>query len=180
MNSEKNISENPLNEAMAKEVSDQETDHRDLKLNDEINALKEQVLRALAEADNIRKRADREKADLGKYIISNFARDLLSVADNLSRALSAIDPDQYKDDPLVSALISGIQMTDQTFHQILEKNGIQKINALGQKFDSNFHQAMAEQSKKDVEPGTIVEVYQTGYMIQDRLLRPAMVAVSKP
>lgn len=157
----------------------QHSNDPEAQLKEENAQLKEQLLRAFAEADNIRKRADREKTDLSRYVISNFARDLLGVADNLSRALGAIDPEKYKNDPLVTALIEGIQMTDVTFHQILERNGVQKISPMGQKFDSNFHQAMAEIPKEDIDAGHVVEVYQSGYMIQDRLLRPAMVAVSK-
>lgn len=111
----------------------------EMQLNEEINLLKDQLLRALAEAENIRKRADREKSELGKYAITNFARDLLPVADNLALALRSIDPHNYKDDSHVHGLISGIQLTEQTLHTILEKYGIQKIYPLNQKFDSHFH-----------------------------------------
>jgi molecular chaperone GrpE len=176
---ENKIVEPQKNQELNQDTIMQHSDDRETQLKEENGQLKEQLLRALAEADNIRKRADREKADLSKYIISNFARDLLGVADNLSRALGAINADQYKDDPLVTALIEGIQMTDITFHQILERNGIQKMNPMGEKFDSNFHQAMSEVPHENMAPGHVVEVYQSGYMIQDRLLRPAMVAISK-
>lgn len=179
MDQENKIVDPQKNQELDQDTIIQHSDDRETQLKEENGQLKEQLLRALAEADNIRKRADREKADLSKYIISNFARDLLGVADNLSRALGAIDPEKYKNDPLVTGLIEGIQMTDVTFHQILERNGIQKINPMGQKFDSNFHQAMAEVPHEEVAAGHVVEVYQSGYMIQDRLLRPAMVAISK-
>ena len=179
MDQENKIVEPQENQELNQDTIMQHSDDRETQLKEEIGLLKEQLLRSLAEADNIRKRADREKADLGKYVISNFARDLLGVADNLSRALGAIDAEKYKQDPLVTALIEGIQMTDITFHQILERNGIQKMSPIGQKFDSNFHQAMSEVPHENIAEGHVVEVYQSGYMIQDRLLRPAMVAISK-
>lgn len=179
MDQENKIVEPHEDKELNQETIMQHSADPEAQLKEEITQLKEQLLRSFAEADNIRKRADREKVDLGKYVISNFARDLLGVADNLSRALGAIDPEKYKNDPLVTGLIEGIQMTDVTFHQILERNGIQKINPMGQKFDSNFHQAMAEVPHEGVAAGHVVEVYQSGYMIQDRLLRPAMVAISK-
>jgi molecular chaperone GrpE len=148
-----------------------------LDVNAEVSLIKDQLMRALAEAENIRKRAEREKSDMSKYAVSNFAKDMLGVADNLSRALAAVS-DVKVDDPKINALIEGIKMTEQTLAQVFERHGIKKIDPKGEKFDHNTQQAMSE-VESDLEAGCVVDVYQHGYIIHDRLLRAAMVTVSK-
>lgn len=143
----------------------------------EITQLKDQLMRAMAETENLRKRAEREKADMSKYAVTGFARDMLGIADNLNRALSALG-DEKVENPKLKALIEGIQLTEQTLSQIFERHGIKKIDPQGEPFNHDFHQAMSEVDS-DLEKGMVVEVYQPGYAIHDRLLRAAMVAVSK-
>ena len=148
------------------------------KLQEEIRSLKEDKIRVLAEMENLRKRFDREKIDSIKYGSVNFARDILSPGDNLERALSAIN--QEEDHPQsIKNLIEGLKMVQKEFFSALEKNGISKINSINEKFDPNLHQAMMEVERDDIEEGIVVQEIQTGYMLHDRLLRPAMVGVSK-
>ncbi|HEY7764834.1 MAG TPA: nucleotide exchange factor GrpE [Aestuariivirgaceae bacterium] len=142
--------------------------------------LKDRVLRTLAEMENLRKRAEREKAEATLYAASNFARDLLSVADSFSRALSALSPEQRTNaDELCSTLIAGVEVTERELTNVFERHGIKRMEALGQKFDPNMHQAMFEVPTADQPPGTIVQVMQDGYAIGSRCLRPALVGVSK-
>jgi molecular chaperone GrpE len=148
-------------------------------LEKEIAELKDRLLRALAETENVRRRAEREREDTAKYAITGFARDMLSVADNLSRALAAVGPDARGKDASVDALIAGIELTDRELTAIFERNGIRRIDPMGERFDHNFHQAMMEVEDLTKPPGTVVQVLQTGYVLRDRLLRPAMVAVSR-
>lgn len=145
----------------------------------ENHKLKEDYLRALAEAENARRMADKRIEDNSKYAVSNFARALLSVADNLGRALMAA-PDHLRDtnEPLKSLAV-GVEMTERELEGTLAKYQVTKINALGQPFDPNLHQAMQEQEDPSVPTGTVVQVYQDGYTIHGRLLRPAMVVVSR-
>jgi molecular chaperone GrpE len=148
------------------------------KLKDEIKTLKEEKIRVLAEMENLRKRFEREKIDSIKYGSVNFARDILSPGDNLERALSAIDKEQ--DHPQsIKNLIEGLLMVKKELSSALEKNGITKIDTLSKKFDPNLHQAMMEIENNDLDEGIVVQEIQTGYMMHDRLLRPAMVGVSK-
>jgi molecular chaperone GrpE len=140
--------------------------------------LKDKLLRALAEVENIRRRAERDKEDTAKYAVSSFARDLLNVADNLRRALDSL-PEEARADATLNAFLSGVEITEKDLLAALEKQGIKAVNPAGQKFDHNFHQAMFEVETADQEPGTVVQVVQTGYVIKDRLLRPAMVGVAK-
>jgi molecular chaperone GrpE len=145
---------------------------------EEIAALKDQLLRAMAEIENTRRRSQRELNDTRKYAVAEFARDLLALADNLERAMaSAKASDDEAGDQ--SALVEGVELTERQFRQILEAHGIRRIEAEGQKLDPNLHQAMMQIDDAEAEPGTIVEVVQVGYTIHDRLLRPAMVAVAK-
>mgnify|MGYP001321044562 CR=1 FL=1 len=154
----------------------QETDED--KLKEEIRILKEEKIRVLAEMENLRKRFDREKIDSIKYGSVNFARDILSPGDNLERALSAINKEE--DHPQsIKNLIEGLFMVKKELSTVLEKNGITKIDTLNNKFDPNLHQAMMEIENNDLDEGTVVQEIQTGYMMHDRLLRPAMVSVSK-
>ena len=148
------------------------------RLQEEVRTLKEDKIRVLAEMENLRKRFDREKIDSIKYGSVNFARDILSPGDNLERALSAIN--QEEDHPQsIKNLIEGLKMVQKEFSSVLEKNGISKINSMNEKFDPNLHQAMMEVEKDDLDEGIVVQEIQTGYMMHDRLLRPAMVGVSK-
>jgi molecular chaperone GrpE len=142
--------------------------------------LKDRVLRTLAEMENLRKRAEREKAEAVLYAATNFARDLLSVADNFSRALAAITPEQRAAaDEMCSNLLRGIEVTERDLSNVFERYGIRRIEAVGQKFDPHMHQAMFEVPTADHPPGTVVQVMQNGYAIGERCLRPALVGVSK-
>ena len=148
------------------------------KLQEEISSLKEEKIRVLAEMENLRKRFDREKIDSIKFGSVNFARDILSPGDNLERALSAINKEEEHSDSIKN-LIEGLMMVKKEFVSALEKNGISKIDSVDKKFDPNLHQAMMEVENDDLDEGVVVQEIQGGYMMHDRLLRPAMVAVSK-
>jgi molecular chaperone GrpE len=143
----------------------------------EIRDLKDQVLRAYAEMDNIRKRAERERLDTQKYAVSKFARDMLSVADNLERALGAVPADTA--DPIVKGLLDGVTVTERGLASVLERYGIKRIAAEGSPFDPHQHQAVMEHQDPSVPNGTVVRVFEAGYMIGDRVLRPASVVVAK-
>lgn len=144
----------------------------------EIAALKDQALRGLAEAENTRRRAERELGDMSKYAVTGFARDLVSVIENLQRAVESISPELKEAQPAVGNLAVGVEMTLKELLGVFERNGIKRIDPLGQKFDHNLHQAVAQVETPDAEPGTVVQVLQAGYVIHDRLLRPAMVGVA--
>ncbi len=144
----------------------------------EVAALKERLLRALAETENLRARAERERQDTAKYAITGFARDMITIADNLRHAIASI-PEAARQDESLKTLIEGIEVTERALLQALEKHGIRRIDPLGEKFDHNFHQAMFEVESGEREPGTVAEVVQAGFTIHDRLLRPAMVGVAK-
>jgi molecular chaperone GrpE len=141
---------------------------------------KDKLLRTLAEMENLRKRTEREVLDARVYGIAGFARDVLAVADNIHRALAAIGPElREAADAKVKALIEGVELTERELLKSLEKNGVKKFSPEGEKFDPNVHQAMYEIPTSDLPPGQVAQVIQAGYMIGDRVLRPAMVAVSK-
>ncbi|TNE37855.1 MAG: nucleotide exchange factor GrpE [Alphaproteobacteria bacterium] len=143
-------------------------------------ALKDRLLRAMAEAENIRRRAAREKQEASKFGISNFAKDLVDVADNLRRAMTSI-PEDAEEAQLeaVKNLLLGIRMTDKELHTVLERHSVTVVHPEGEKFNPNFHQAIAEIPSETHDKGHVVDVVQTGYLIGDRVLRPAMVTVSK-
>ncbi len=145
----------------------------------ENNALKDQLLRLAADMENLRKRTAREIQDARTYATTNFARDMLSVSDNLRRALDAIPADALVDDTGFKALAEGVEMTERAMLNALERHGVTKLSPEGQKFDPNFHQAMFEVPNPEVPNNTVVQVVQTGYAIGDRVLRPAMVGVSR-
>ncbi len=149
-------------------------------LNAENADLKDRLLRALAETENLRRRAERERVDASQYGITKFARDMLGIADNFARALAAL-PQALRDaaDPQVKAVIDGVEATDRQLMATLERHGVIAIDTSDGKFDPNFHQAIAEVPGGDKPAGTIVDVVQTGYKIGDRLLRPAMVTVAR-
>ena len=141
---------------------------------------RDKMLRTLAEMENLRKRTAREVADARTYGISGFARDVLDIADNLQRALDAVPAEaKAAADPRLKALIEGVELTERSLLNALEKNGVKKFDPAGEKFDPNFQQAMYEVPDPSVPAGTVVQVVQAGYTIGDRVLRPALVAVSK-
>lgn len=144
----------------------------------EIAALKDQALRALAEVENNRRRTERELGDMSKYAVTGFARDLVSVIENLQRAVESIPAELKQAQPAVANLSMGVEMTLKELLGVFERHGIKRIDPLGQKFDHNYHQAVAQIDAPDAEPGTVVQVLQAGYIIHDRLLRPAMVGVA--
>jgi molecular chaperone GrpE len=141
---------------------------------------KDKLLRTLAEMENLRRRTDREVADARIYGISNFARDILAVADNMDRALAALDAElREKADAGLKALLDGVELTERELLKVLEKHGVKKFEPLGEKFDPNLHQAMFELPDPSRPAGTVAQVVQPGYMIGERILRPALVAVAK-
>ncbi|HMT43621.1 MAG TPA: nucleotide exchange factor GrpE [Chakrabartia sp.] len=144
----------------------------------ELEEAKQQILYAQAEIQNVRRRAEKEVQDAHAYSATKFARDVLSVADNLGRALDAI-PAAMREDEAGKGLVTGLEATQRELASVFERNGITKIEAMGQPLDPNRHQAMMEMPNADAEPGTIVMEMQSGYMIKDRLLRPALVGVAK-
>ena len=149
-------------------------------LDRELAEAKDRLLRALADMDNMRKRTEREVADARVYGISNFARDILGVADNMHRAMQALDDElRAKADTGIKALLDGVELTERELMNALEKHGVKRIEPLGQKFDPNRHQAMYEVEDASVPSGSVIQVMQAGYLIGDRVLRPALVAVSK-
>jgi molecular chaperone GrpE len=142
--------------------------------------MKDRLLRTLAEMENVRRRTEREVADARTYGIANFARDILAVADNMDRALKALDAGiREKADAGVKALLDGVELTERELLKVMEKHGIQKLEPQGQKFDPNLHQAMFELPDPSVPAGTVVQVVQPGYTIAGRVLRPALVGVAK-
>ena len=146
----------------------------------EVEALKDRALRAMAEVENVRKRLERERDDARTYSVTRFARDMLTVADNLNRALAAFPAEaRAKTDDTVKAVLDGVDATARELAAALGRHGVKPIDAEGQRFDPNLHQAIAEVPTRDSQPGTVVTVVQPGYLIGDRLLRPAMVTVAK-
>ena len=177
---EDNIDETIL-ENNDEDVESEEEDSKETEvgiLKEEIKTLKEEKIRVLAEMENLRKRFEREKIDSIKYGSVNFARDVLSPGDNLERALSVINEEEEQSQSIKN-LIEGLLMVKKELSTALEKNGITKIDSLDKKFDPNLHQAMMEIENDDLDEGVVVQEIQTGYMMHDRLLRPAMVGVSK-
>ena len=152
-------------------------DARIAELEAELTAAKDQQLRALAEAENTRRRSQRDREEAAKYGAVGLARDLLSVADNLGRALAAA-PDA-SDDPAIQGLIEGITMVEKELAATLERHNVRQVPGVGEPFDHALHQAVVELPSEDIEPGRVAQVLQTGYILHDRLLRAAMVAVAK-
>jgi molecular chaperone GrpE len=149
-------------------------------LDRELAETKDRLLRTLADMDNMRKRTEREVADARIYGISNFARDILGVADNMHRAMAALDEElRAKADVPTKVLLEGVELTERELMNVLEKHGVKRIEPLGQKFDPNRHQAMYEIEDASVPTGSVIQVMQAGYLIGDRVLRPALVAVAK-
>ena len=147
-------------------------------LEEEVADLKDRLLRAAAETENIRKRSLKDIEDARKFATRQFSGDVLAVADNLARALEYVTDEARKDDDR-KGLIEGVEMTLKEFASILERHGIRPVEAMGAPFDPNLHQAMFEVESADVEAGHVMQVMRVGYTIHDRLLRPAMVGVAK-
>lgn len=141
--------------------------------------MRDRLLRTMADMENLRRRTEREKEDTARYAISNFARDVLTMGDNLRRVIDHVPADAAAGDPALKSLLEGVELTERELLNMLEKHGVTKLEPLGQRFDPNQQQAMYEVPSKDVPDGTVVEVMQAGYTIGDRVLRPALVAVSK-
>jgi molecular chaperone GrpE len=173
----------PDNVEIESPIAEAEVDARDVEivmLKDEVAALKDRVLRAAADMDNQRKRYEREKAEATLYAATNFARDLLSVADNMQRALAAITPEsRTAADEVTQNLLAGVEMTERELLNIFQRYGIRKVETVGAKFDPNFHQALFELPTREQAPGTVVQEMQSGFAIGERCLRPAMVGVAK-
>ncbi|NIX75991.1 nucleotide exchange factor GrpE [Microvirga terricola] len=142
--------------------------------------LKDKILRVMAEMENLRRRSERETADARTYGVANFARDMLNVADNIRRALESIPAEAFSGaEGAFKGLIEGIELTERDFLKTMERHGVKKLDPQGQKFDPHLHQAMFEVPNPEVPNGTVVQVVQSGYVIGDRVLRPALVGVAK-
>lgn len=180
MNNEQNMEENQ-NAETAEAVADAETGGAELDRLGELEAdlveAKQAVLYAQAEVQNVRRRLEKDAQDARTYAVTGFARDILSVADNMGRALDSV-PADLREDEKVKGLLLGIEATARELTSVFERHGITKVTALGEALDPNRHQAMVE-IPSDAEPGTIIQEMQVGYMLKDRLLRPALVGVAK-
>jgi molecular chaperone GrpE len=184
---EKNINEKEkmeveqfLDEEVEKEVvEEEEEEEEDNDLEVKIKELKDQLMRTLADGENLRKRTLKEVEQAKKYSHISFVRDLVSSVDNLKRALDSIPEDKSNLSEPIKNLILGLEIVEKEIVTTLEKNNIKQISPLGEKFDYNFHQAMFEIPTNDCDPGLVVEVSQNGYLLYDRLVRPAMVGISK-
>ncbi|MEE9301293.1 MAG: nucleotide exchange factor GrpE [Alphaproteobacteria bacterium] len=141
--------------------------------------LKDRLLRALAETENVRRRAEREREEVAKYAITNFARDVIAIADNLRGALESVPPEGAGENELLKTIVEGVEMTERELLNLFERFDIRRIEPWGEKFDYNLHQAMFEVPNSGKPTGTVVEVVRPGYVMGDRLLRPAMVGVAK-
>ena len=171
-----------INETGAEDVAagaEEEEPSREEVLAAEIADLKDQLLRALAETENLRGRAERERKDAARYGATGFARDILAVADNLRRAIDSVPVEARDGDSGLRTLLDGVELTERELLAAFEQHGIQKIDPGGEKFNHDRHQAMFEVPGTGQSAGTVVEVLQPGYMMHDRLLRPAMVGVAK-
>src|SRR5207244_3253058 len=170
-----NVEETAEEPAAAEELS---PESRLAALEAELAEQKDRLLRALAETENVRRRGQREREDAAKYAVAGFAKELLSVADNLRRALNSLPAEEAKDQRTVS-LLEGVEATERELLGVFEKNGVRRIDPEGERFDHNLHQAIFEAERPGKPAGMIIEVLQPGYVLHDRLLRPAMVGVAK-
>ena len=149
-------------------------------LEKEAGDLKDQLLRTLADMENLRRRTEREIADARTYAVTNFARDMVGAADNLTRAIAAVDAEaRATGDEALNSLVEGVELTERELMKALEKHGISRVDPTGEKFDPNFHQAMFEVPDPSVPAGTVVQVVQVGFKIGERVLRPALVGVGR-
>lgn len=149
------------------------------KLEAQVADLTDRLLRAHADIENLRKRGEREKQETARYAISKFARDTVEVVDNFGRALQAVPANAADENPQLKALLEGVSMTEREFLNVLERHGVKRVSPKGEAFDPRLHQAVMERQEPQVANGTVVEVFQAGYMIEDRCLRPAMVVVAR-
>lgn len=145
----------------------------------ENSEMRDRLLRTMADMENLRRRTEREKSDTARYAISNFARDVLTVGDNLRRTVEHVPAEAAAQDPALKSFLDGVELTERELLNVLERHGVTRIDPVGQRFDPNCHQAMYEVPNPDVPEGTVVDVMQAGYVIGDRCLRPALVAVAK-
>ena len=141
--------------------------------------MRDRLLRTMADMENLRRRTEREKTDTARYAISNFARDVLTVGDNLKRTVDHVPADAAAQDPALKSFLEGVELTERELLNVLERHGVTRIEPLGARFDPNCHQAMYEVPNPDVLEGTVIDVMQAGYVIGDRCLRPALVAIAK-
>lgn len=141
--------------------------------------MRDKLLRTMADMENLRRRTEREKEDTSRYAISNFARDVLTIGDNLRRVMEHVPPEAADNDPALKSILEGVELTERELLKVMEKHGVTRLEPLGQRFDPNQEQAMYEVPTTDVPDGTVVQVMQAGFTIGDRVLRPALVAVSK-
>ena len=148
-------------------------------LREENAQLKDRLLRAAAEMENLRRRTERDKSDTAKFAISNFARDVLTIADNIARAIEHVPEEAAEADEALKSFLEGMQVTERELLNVLERHGITRVDPKGERFDPNKHQAMFEVENAGVPEGTVVEVVQQGYSIAERVLRPALVGVAK-
>ena len=160
-------------------ISDADETTEELTPDEEIAELKDKLLRTLADMENLRRRSQKDREDAVKFSAANFARDMLSVADNLRRATESIPKEDEADAVSLAAFIEGISLTEKELISTLERHGIRKIEPMGEKFDPKFHEAMYEVPSADAESGTVMQVVEAGYVIHDRLLRPAKVGIAK-
>jgi len=167
----------PARDQLAPEASDLAAEVE--LLTAQIADLTDRLLRAHAEMDNLRKRTEREKEETAKYAITRFARDVVTVADNFERAAALVPAEAAEQDPALKSFLEGVTMTEREFLNVLERHGVKRINPKGETFNPHQHQAVMEAHNAEVAPGTILEVFQQGYLIEDRVLRPAMVVVAK-
>ena len=170
--------EETAEERAAAEAADLSPEARMAALEAELAEQKDRLLRALSETENVRRRSQREREDASKYAVAGFAKELLSVADNLRRALDSLPAEEAKD-PRTVSLLEGVEATERELLGVFERNGVRRIDPDGERFDHNFHQAIFEAERPGRPAGTIIEVLQPGYVLHDRLLRPAMVGVAK-
>ena len=145
----------------------------------ELAAKHDVYLRAVAETENVRRRLEKEKEEIAKYAIAKFAKDMLSVGDNFQRAIAAVPKDAVETDPALKTLLDGVVLAERDYRGALERHGIEMLDPVGQPFNPHHHQAVMQQENPDVPAGTVLQVYQVGYLLEDRCLRPAMVVVSK-
>ncbi len=145
----------------------------------ELAGKQDQYVRAVAETENVRRRLEKEKEETARYAIGKFAKDILSVGDNFQRAIAAVPQDAVAADPALKSLLDGVVLAERDYRGALERHGVRAIDPTGQAFDPHFHQAVMEREDPSVPSGTVVEVFQTGYVLADRCLRPAMVVVSR-
>ena len=179
MSEENQAPETPFEESDVEAVVDpREVEIAALK--EEVAQSKDRLLRLAADMENLRKRTDREKAEATLYAATNFARDLLSVSDNLRRALEALPQDEREQaGEIEKNLIAGVEVTERELTNVFQRHGIRRLETVGQKFDPNYHQAIYEVPTSEKPPGIVMQEMQAGYAVGDRCLRPAMVGVSK-